>query len=187
MRYEEINRRFTELVTEYIGKGYWFNTATMNGSQGEIAKADLTNGKEVIRINLAKMYEHEKGFYCDGIELTVGIATDRITPNSNDTWQTLWTNKCEVIHREKWYNAGRDSSYLVTREEAVEAWNKREERWERNHTNDRKDLTERAAVIAHKFVKRQNRCKGAKVADVRVEKRGAKFYVLYKSKEWKLA
>jgi len=50
MKFETINRKFTEVVSEWIGKGYAFNTATMGGSQGEIAKVDLTDGKEIIRI-----------------------------------------------------------------------------------------------------------------------------------------
>lgn len=41
MKYADINKRFSEIVTEYLNKGYTFNTATMGGSQGEVAKVDL--------------------------------------------------------------------------------------------------------------------------------------------------
>ena len=43
MKYAEINKRYTEIVSEYISKGYILNTATMAGSQGEIASVDLTS------------------------------------------------------------------------------------------------------------------------------------------------
>lgn len=50
MKYADINRRFTEIVAEWLAKGYSINTASMSGSQGETAKIDLTDGKEIVRI-----------------------------------------------------------------------------------------------------------------------------------------
>lgn len=45
MKYIDINRKFTETVSSYIAQGYIINTASMSGSQGEVAHIDLTNGK----------------------------------------------------------------------------------------------------------------------------------------------
>ena len=45
MKYVDINKRFTEIVSEYIAAGYMMNTSSMNGSEGEISKVDLTDGK----------------------------------------------------------------------------------------------------------------------------------------------
>lgn len=53
MKYIDINQRFTAKVAEYIAKGYTINTATMSGSQGEVAHVDLTDGKQVVRVLLA--------------------------------------------------------------------------------------------------------------------------------------
>ena len=53
MKFADINKRYTEIVNEYIAKGYTINTATMSGSQGEIAKIDFTDGTEIIRIRVA--------------------------------------------------------------------------------------------------------------------------------------
>lgn len=50
MRLKEINQRFTEIVADFISKGYINTTTTMNGSQGEISKIDLTDGVEIIRV-----------------------------------------------------------------------------------------------------------------------------------------
>ncbi len=47
MKYIDINQKFTAKVAEYIAKGYTINTATMSGSQGEVAHVDLTDGKQV--------------------------------------------------------------------------------------------------------------------------------------------
>ena len=32
MKYIEINKRFTEIVNEYLNNGYYFNTIIMNGN-----------------------------------------------------------------------------------------------------------------------------------------------------------
>lgn len=51
---KEINKIYTEGVKSYLDKSYVFNTSTMAGSQGEIAKVDLTDNKEVIRIRIER-------------------------------------------------------------------------------------------------------------------------------------
>ena len=40
MKYSDINKMFTTEVNKYLEQGYRFNTASMNGSQGELAKVD---------------------------------------------------------------------------------------------------------------------------------------------------
>lgn len=196
MKYAELNKRFTEVVAEYMAKGYVINTATMDGSQGEIAKVDLTDGKEILRVRLKSLgYESERlengyYFYGEGIALTVG-RNNKVTPNSHDTWRTLWDNECEVIFEEKWYRAGRDNRWLVTREEAIEICKKQYDRYERTHTEaDRlgyKELGEKASQAVLNFVRRQPRCKTAKLADVKVRRYDKKFIVEYKNHSWKLA
>lgn len=43
MNQNDINRTFTEKVTELLGRGYQIYPGTMGGSQGEIAHVDLYN------------------------------------------------------------------------------------------------------------------------------------------------
>ena len=52
MNQNDINRMFTEKVTELIAQGYQINPATMSGSQGEYAHVDLRKGTEIIRVLL---------------------------------------------------------------------------------------------------------------------------------------
>ena len=82
MKYADINKRFTEIVAEYISKGYTINTASMRGSQGEIAKVDLTNGTEIIRVMVNNFSDLSNGI--DGIQITVGRSTDKALPNSSN-------------------------------------------------------------------------------------------------------
>ena len=59
MKYIDINRKFTETVSSYIAQGYIINTASMSGSQGEIAHIDLTDGKQIVRVLLDSFTEWE--------------------------------------------------------------------------------------------------------------------------------
>lgn len=59
MKYIDINKRFTEIVSEYIAAGYTLNTASMNGSEGEISKVDLTDGKEILRVLVRRFDDRE--------------------------------------------------------------------------------------------------------------------------------
>ena len=46
-----VNRLATELVSDYISKGYVLSS-TMSGHQGEIYKVDLCKDNEVVRIRV---------------------------------------------------------------------------------------------------------------------------------------
>lgn len=105
MKFAEINAIYTKTVTEWLSKGYTINTATMNGSQGEITKIDLTNGKEIIRIMLSNFNE---SFYNQGVEILVGHSLEKnVKPNSSDTWGTIWSQNLEVISSQKFYQIGK--------------------------------------------------------------------------------
>lgn len=93
--YADINREFSATVAEYIAKGYIINTGTMNGSQGEVAHVDLTDGNEIIRVvlmyNFATWPEKE-------YTIIVGRTQTNTTPNlrTNEA-ETIWNNELEII------------------------------------------------------------------------------------------
>ena len=126
MKFAEINRKFTETVAAWIAKGYTINTATMSGSQGELAKIDLTDGKEIIRVDMrrtGKPFEKvgDRYYSFEGIEIAVGRITDKVQPNTHDTWSVAWTSHMEVLSSEAFYEIGRQkrdgSKWYGTREE----------------------------------------------------------------------
>lgn len=94
MKYADINKKYTEVISEYIAKGYIINTASMRGSQGEVAKIDLTDGNEIIRIRIESFYEGR----ASGYAIIVGKSTDRVEPNSN-SFRTIWNDNLEVIEK----------------------------------------------------------------------------------------
>ena len=80
MKYIDINQKFTAKVAEYIAKGYTINTATMSGSQGEVAHVDLTDGKQVVRVLLDSFTEYDSFNSLSGLEIVVGTPADKVVP-----------------------------------------------------------------------------------------------------------
>ena len=54
MKKNEIRIAYTQKVNELLNQGYTIFPDTMNGSQGEIAHIDLTNGSEILRVLLER-------------------------------------------------------------------------------------------------------------------------------------
>lgn len=117
MKYAEINKRFTEIVSEHITKGYTINTASMGGSQGEIAKIDLTDGNEIIRIEIRPF--HDFGKPTNGIKIVTGRSLDNATPNTANS-KTVWSGNLDIISVERFYSLdGRSDGEYGTYEEAI--------------------------------------------------------------------
>ncbi len=106
MKFVDINKRYTELVAEYIRKGYTINAATMSGSQGEIAKVDLTNGTDIIRIYVGTFTDWNHYYGLEGVEIVIGISTDDVVPNSHSDFGTVWSSRLNILRRERFYKIG---------------------------------------------------------------------------------
>ena len=84
---EYIDKVYTEMVGDYIKKGYHFYTKTMGGSQGEIAKVHLTNDIDIISILMYKKYAYDEDFIIVEVRKYDNFNTD-----------ILWNNKGECIN-----------------------------------------------------------------------------------------
>ena len=134
MKYVDINKRFTEIVSEYIAAGYTLNTASMNGSEGEISKVDLTDGKEILRVLVRRFDDCESLFNLTGVEITVGRVPeeDRVTPHDDSSWFTPWNNHLEQLRQERFFQVGesqRGGKFYGARQEAEAAWAVRLQRY----------------------------------------------------------
>ena len=94
MKRTEIDARFTQEVGKYIGMGYTISTATMRGTQGEIAKVDLVKDNDFIRILLNTGVDHN--MCTDKMVLSVG----RIPEEKRTNGWTVWNNDMEVYFTE---------------------------------------------------------------------------------------
>lgn len=104
MKKHEIDAIFTAKVQECLVKGYAFSTTTMSGHQGEIAKVDVTNGKEIIRIMLDSIHEwnHKDCRETEAVVLIVGRATENFKrrPHCNPfdiTGPTIWSTSWKSL------------------------------------------------------------------------------------------
>ena len=170
----EIDRLFTEKVTEYLSKGYWLNLNTMGGSQGEIAKVDLNNGQEIIRVLLDRkttfMNETQ-------VRLKVGRNTDTLYGSTHDT---IWNENLEILEERTFCEVAQN--FYVTPDEYQAIREKRSARRESRQPASI-DLGEKAKEIVLPFVRRQSKCKRAKLSDIEsvrksVNRRGKALYTV---------
>lgn len=173
MKMELINKAYTEIINEWLRKGYYVNTASMNGSQiNEIAHIDLTNGIEIIRILLARFFFNEGHYYkYSGIEIIVGRCEDNVTPNGCDTFSTIWNHCLNVVYCQKFYEIGRNRRtgqiWYGTKEQSTEQQTKWQNRYELQKARN-VELGENTKKSILNYIRRQRGCKTVKVSDFKM-------------------
>lgn len=173
MKYAEINRRVTEIVAEYIRRGYSINTATMEGSQGEVASIDLTDCESIIRISVQRFW-FKDDLYNDGYEIIVGEADSGIRAHqpAGRMYETIWNNKLNVIRRDEFYEIGKTHgrpAWFGSRDEAITADNVRVNRYARRYEPVSKDsLPDYATKIAKHYICRVTGIKHPNAAKLNV-------------------
>lgn len=177
MKYIEINKRYTDIVTGYLAKGYMVNTSTMSGSQGERAHIDLTDGTEVIRIVLQSFHRWED-VPVEGFEIIVGraAAEDKVVPNCHEDYATVWNKHLEVISIESFYTIGRHDNWFGTKEEALKAARKSFERYENKprkygHTEATEMANPKAIALAKQYILKHRIAKRVDLSQLKVMKR----------------
>ena len=179
MKFIDINRKFTAAVSSYMAQGYYINAGTMNGSQGEIAAIDLTNGTEIIRVLLTS-FNNFHG--TEGVELIVGRVKDDIKPNQEDRWSTVWNERLDVISSEKFYRLNRraQDGFYGTEEEANAAEEKRFDRYKNRRCNDSTvDVTAKAAPVVKQYIHEKFGVRRVKMDDIKVTKYRDHYTVTY--------
>lgn len=189
MKFIDINKRYTELVAEYIGEGYSINAASMGGSQGEISKVDLTDGKRILRVLVQAFNDWSKKL--EGVEIIVGFSTDNVFPNSSNTFaQTIWNDRIEVIKTERFYELGvnrYNERFYGTEQEAYTAAKLRLKRYrEKAYVNAPKNLSEKSMEIAKRVIRKKLGVSRIYEADVRITKRNGAYVVGYRNKTYRL-
>ena len=163
MNQNDINRAFTEKVTELLRRGYQIYPGTMGGSQGEIASVDLYKGDEIIRVLLDHSAGH--GEKPDGIRLIVGRNTDRIRMNCFDKLgNTIWNNHLEILSEIEFCQIG--ENYYTDAESGRAIQKKRDARQRARRESIRRDLPDAFKCAALKYVQRQPRMKSCRLSDI---------------------
>lgn len=163
MNQNDINRIFTEKVTELIAQGYQINPATMSGSQGEYAHVDLRKGTEIIRVLLDDGSDYEEGV--DFMRLVVGRCTDQIRMGTFDRLgNTIWNNRLEILFEIKFAKIA--ENYFTDMETGVQMRRKRYLRWKQKDRRARRDLPDSFKSAALRYVQKQPRMKTCKLSEI---------------------
>lgn len=169
MKFEAVNKIYTQKVAEWIAKGYWINAGTMSGSQGEYAHVDLTNGKDLIRVLMFDECGYGKP---DMLVVMVGRCTDkRVRIGITDRLgNTVWNNELEEIEKVVFYKAsrGRCGWFYGSREEADAEAKIRKARREARRENGETGVKvfKDAEKIVKPFINRQKGCKSVKLSEI---------------------
>lgn len=187
MKYADINKRYTAIVTDYMAQGYTINTRSMAGSQGDYAHIDLTDGTEVIRI-MVDTFHDWTDISLEGLEIVVGRADSEVEPHSESDYHTLWNTKLTIISKERFYEIGasrRHGKFYGTLEEATAAQQLKYQRYRARHQSpNAQDITEKAMEIAKRIIRREFKVKRICEADVTVSKSNNRYTVKYKGKAY---
>ena len=197
MKFAEINEIFSAKVAEYLNNGYVIHPYTMAGHQGEIAKVDLNNGHEVVRIWLEE--KHAEGvFFRHGVVLTIGRTTDeKLVDTRNYRWSdTMWSNRLEVVEQFCFWQMvdknHREIDFYIEGEAGIEAMKVRQKRNEERYIETEEvHFDKRMYRIALKLVRRTPFNKTKRLADIedfwKVGKPGEKQKYYAKVKGYKVA
>lgn len=174
MKKQAIREAFTQKVAELLAQGYTLFPDTMAGHQGEIAKVDLSNGSEIVRVLLTRDHRYDRdedGYRGDTVVLVVGKAggDTRILPGWGDS--TIWNNRLEVHTKIEWADIGegwrhRGSDWYTTLEEGKRIMKIRYARYKAQDRPIREDLGEAFKTAALKWLRKQPRMKSCRLEDI---------------------
>ena len=189
MYFSDINKRFTDIVAEYIGNGYTINAATMCDVEEEIAKVDLTNGNEIIRIQLRP--EYSQSDKVEFISLEVGKCPVNILPNYHNNLYHIRRSTLEILECEQFYQVGekRDGrAFYGDYDHARYAAHVRIQREYWNENEDQfLDMTEKRMEIVKRLLRRKLPHSQIKECDIALVKRsGGGYDILYGSRTYRI-
>lgn len=189
MKYADINKRYTEIVAEYISKGYTINSASMSGSQGETAKVDLTNGTEIIRVLIDTFSDWANDL--EGVKILVGKVTDEdVLPHCSSKWATIWNNRLQILNTERFYKIGEDcrhGTFYGSEAEAKAVVAIRRSRYFlRESTRKTENITDKAMEIAKRIIRREFGVKHIRESDIMVSKYNGVYTIGYRDKTYRL-
>lgn len=170
MKFEAINRRITEIVSEYMARGYYINlSSSHNIGMDEVGKVDLTNGDEIIRVYVRNDRENAKDYTysLEILTLVVGRVPKekKVVPNTERCSWSPWNHELEELSTECYYKVG-DNWYVNNRDEAIGYQLLHRERYGARLVKDCKTLSWSAKAIVLPWIKRQRGWKGIRLADI---------------------
>ena len=179
----EIDELHTRKVSEYLADGYNLYTRTMCGHQGEVGRVDLMKGDDFIRI-------WGNGTHVEGaMRLDINIGRYKGKLRGWDQ-ELVWNDQLEIVEKLTFYRIS--DTWFVTPEEYERIKAKRHDRILMNLRPSYTFPVEAARIVLP-FVRRQPKCKSARVNEVQrvwkqVDNQGkASYFVRARCKEYRIA
>lgn len=163
---QDIDRIFTEKVSELLAQGFQINPATMGGSQGEIAHVDLRKGNEIIRVLLEQDTDWALGRPIDCLRISMGRCTDPLL-NQDDSFEMrkiIWNNKLEIISEIRFACIGNRIYMDIT--SGREAAKKRFHRRESRYIPARRELPDAFKSSALRWLRKQKGFKTCRIDEI---------------------
>ena len=148
VKMKEINAKFTEVVSKYLAEGMTINVNTMNGSQGEIAKVHLTDGKSIYVVEIATDYNRDDKWHSfDTLALRVEKFDVKLE-NAHRAYTTLWRGNGEEIEKIEYFKI-EEGVYTDSLAEIREIGEKQLKRWQSKDPMRNRDTMEIYIRPAH--------------------------------------
>ena len=157
---EDIREAYTAKVNEYLARGMKINIGTMSGTQGEIARVDVTDGEYIYRIRLDRDYlkvvdTDEHYFRADTINLTIEKFKDEDYRVLN-TFTILWGGKGELVEEKVWYAIDGDRRAFVDNIETVKYFRNLHDARREARERVNQEITDKARLaLIYKIIKRR--------------------------------
>lgn len=158
MTRNDIDRIYTDKVTELLAKGFTFHTASMGGSQGEIAHTDLLDGSRIYRV----LMDNESSFgenYGDYIFIRVGLA-----PEDSRNRSTIWNNRLTILSEIRLVRISK--TFYTTPEEGRRMAGVRYRRWGNSMPAPLPTLGDAYKSVALKWLRKQPHMKTCRLEDI---------------------
>ena len=184
---EDIQDQYTEMVDRYIRKGYVINPESMSGSQGEIAKIDLTDGGEIVRVYMEHKthYGSPENDWFDYESIDI-VAESFPYQEQTGLFSDIWTGKGEEIARIEFcklrgeYNCNLGGSF-TTKEAYVQMLKDTREKRAERKAHDQEDTITSDTLYDKmlEIVKKQRGCKTVEMDDISGARKINGSYVIY--------
>lgn len=157
MKYSDINKKFTEIVSGYIARGYTINTQSMGGSQGEVCRMDLTLGDELIRVWISDVSNTWSPGDWNGYIVRIHVGKWKLLSKMSGEC-IVWYRDIDIINEYTYYVIDRNNWYVESLEEALELQEKRKKRFYNNlYSPQSKTYTDDAHKdIAARYLRRKH-------------------------------
>ena len=159
MNQNDIRRIYTEKVAGLLAKGYVLHPETMGGSQGEMARIDLTNGSKILQVLINRV-----GGCSDSYGEIYAIIIGRCTEKYSGYQHTIWNDRLEILSEIKLDQIS--DNFYTTPEEGKRMSELRFSRWKRRKCENRRELGDAYKSVALRWLRRQPRMKTCKLEDI---------------------